>query len=272
MWWVGPCLTGMSVLFLLKGLHLDDWLWPLVIGVMALSWVLSQIYIWLAVFDIRATWFAAFMMTAGFTLPFATFPAQLLSQDGRAHWAVLSLLSQVIVLMGLTWWRWRQLQRPLAPSDTLLHWHGCRINLQTGRIEPALPTAGAFGSDKVSTLGATASVAAYPILSAWLGQPGMLVLAAVIGHAIALWFHAAVTSHWLAQAWTLRRIEQASGQRFVTSQLDWLEAHRQQHGWGRLLRHLWPCPVPVEVLSVETWPQSRRPGWRGARAVRRKSR
>jgi hypothetical protein len=252
MYWVAPTLSAVGAMLVLKVLLPSfEWKELTILAVAVLTWLLAQHYIWLTVFDVRATLIASFILVFFFTLPMSVAMPIPWRHSFQLPWSAGSFFFQIVVLILLTLWRWRKLQRGDASSGAVLVWHRCRVNLKAGLIESTHGNE----TESSSSLGSTplwvgaASVSAYPVLKGLLGEGGLLLFAAIAGHGIALWFHVEVVSHWWAQAFELIAIQRKTGQRFFTDQLERLEQERQSHWWGRFLRRIWPGPVEVRRQS-----------------------
>jgi hypothetical protein len=253
MYWVAPTLSALGAMMVLNAFFPSfEWEALTILAVAVSTWLLTQSYIWLTVFGVRTTLVASIVMVVFFTLPFSVAGPIPWRNSYQQPWAWGSLFFQLTVLFLLTWWRWRKLQRGDSSSCSVLVWHRCRVNLKAGLIESIHGNE----TESTSSMGSTplwvgaASVSAYPLLKGLLGEGGLLLFAAIAGHGIALWFHVEVVSHWWAQAFELNAIQRKTGQRFFTDQLARLERERQSHWWGRILRHLWPCPVPLDAMAL----------------------
>lgn len=252
MHWVAPTLSAVGTMLVLNILFPSfEWESLTILAVAVLTWLLTQHYIWLTVFDVKATLIASFVLVFFFTLPMSVAMPIPWSNSFQLPWSAGSFFFQIAVLISLTLWRWRKLQRSDVSSGAVLVWHRCRVNLKSGLIEST------HGKDteSTSTMGSTslwvgaASVSAYPLLKGLLGEAGLLLFAVIAGHGIALWFHVEVVSHWWAQAFELQAIQRKTGQRFFTDQLERLERERQSHWWGRFLRRVWPCSLGIQRRS-----------------------
>ncbi|MFZ5528902.1 MAG: hypothetical protein ACOZE7_19775 [Pseudomonadota bacterium] len=174
----------------------------------------------------------------------------MLTHRGDLRFMGLMLLSHLAVLAVLIVWRWRALLKPGENSADVLAWFLCRIHLRSGRIEAVrLGQAGGAALGVSGAWAGAASVAAYPVLKAWLPESTLVVLAACAGNGLAVWLHAWLVSRWCAQALVLRNIERDCGRRFMSDRFEWLETQRQASFLGRFLRRCWPAPVTAAAAE-----------------------
>jgi hypothetical protein len=220
-----------------------------VLPLAVMGWLLAQWMIWLSVFGTYTTLFVLLIMLLFVTLPFSVGLMSLVIPDEYEWGMAIGVVLQVGVFLGSSYKQWRALQHSVTQGSQVLDGVLCRVHLFSGRIESARPTdQGLKSAGKQTGLwGGAASVIAYPLVSHWLGNAGILTVGACLGHALALWLHVVVGARWLAMSCLLLKLEQRAGQRFVPCQLEWLEAQRQAHWWGRVLRRVWPCPVPLKT-------------------------
>lgn len=247
-----PLAAGLGAVLLAGGggVSLADAM-PWILLAAALSWGLSQALIWLSVFGSRTTLVAMAWLVSCFTLPFSVGLAPMLTHRGDLRFMALMLLAHLTLLALLIVWRWRALAKSRNDSADVLAWFLCRIHLRPGRIEAV--RLGQAGGAAIGVSGAwagAASVAAYPMLKAWLPESTLVVLAACAGNGLAVWLHAWLVSRWCAQALVLSSIERDRGQRFVSDRFEWLETQRQAFFWGRLLRRCWPAPVTLDAAGT----------------------
>jgi len=215
----------------------------------AVGWLMAQWMIWLSVFGVRITLLLLLMMLVCLTLPFSVGLMRYVIPDGYEWVMVVAVVLHVGVFVGASYKQWRTWQHAVAQGAQVLDGALCRVHLVSGRIESARPTdQGQKSAGKQTGLWVgAASVVAYPMVSHWLGNAGILTVGACLGHAVALWLHVVVGARWLAMSCLLLKLEKRTGQRFVPCQLEWLESQRQAHWWGRLLRRVWPYPVPLKT-------------------------
>lgn len=213
------------------------------------GWLLAQWVIWLSVFGIYTTLFVLLIMLLFVTLPFSVGLLPHVLPDGYQWVMALAALLHLAVLLAATYRHWRNLQQVMKQGAEVLAGVVCRVHLSSQRIESARSsdkTQMSIGA-KRGLWGGAASVLAYPIVRYWLGNEALLVVCTCMGFVVTVWLHVKVAARWLAMTCLLISLERQTGRRFVPSQLEWLESQRQAHGWGRVLRRVWPCPVPLDA-------------------------
>lgn len=222
---------------------------PLVV----MGWLLAQWMIWLSAFGIYTTLFVLLIMLLFATLPFSVGLLLFVLPEGYQWAMALAALFLLAVLVVATHRQRRNLQLAMEQGAEVLTGVVCRVHLGSQRIESARITDEAqlrIGGQR-GLWGGAASVMAYPILSNWLGNEGILAVGACFGFVLAVWMHATVAARWLAMCGLLMSLERQTGHRFVPSHLEWLESQRQAHWVGRFLRRIWPCPVPLDPLALQ---------------------
>lgn len=213
------------------------------------GWFFAQWMIWLSVFGTYSTLFVLLIMLLFVTLPFSVGLLPHVLSDGYQWGMVLATLLQLAVLLVATHKQWRNLQLAMNQGAEVLTGVVCRVHLSSQRIESTRitdETQLSIGA-KRGLWGGAASVLVYPLLNNWLGNEALLALCTCMGFVVTVWLHATVAARWLAMSCLLLKIEKRTGQRFLPCQLEWLETQRQAHWLGRLLRRVWPCPVPLKT-------------------------